>query len=189
MRERLEEEGLAYLLDDDLPDEPDSSGGILKQQRQVESVSNRSLLANALEAAITDETERKRLQEYKQNISEMDAQEQKLRELNARIKELSFAKGKRDTEMLRQLKDEAVKTKNRLDIYDKRLLRLEAAKPLQDVLNREKQKAYDRAAEKGRKALAEYRETALKAQRETAAKWQESRKKGIESRNGVNLTP
>lgn len=138
-------------------------------------MSNRSLLANALEAAIIDETQLKRLAEYRQNIAEADAQEQKLRQLNAEIKELSFAKGERDTERLRQLKDEAVKTRNRLDIYDKRLLRLDAAAPLQAVLKREREKAYTKARTQNEQAMAALRDKAEVRQSELLREYRETK--------------
>ena len=49
-----------------------------------------------------------------------------------------------------------------LPSIENQLLRLEASKPLQDVLQRERKKAYKRAEQKGREALDAYREDALK---------------------------
>lgn len=158
----------------------------LYQDRADESVSNRSLLANALESTVKDDKEKQKLREYREQIEHLDAEEQKLRELNGQIKELSFAKGKRDTKKISALRDEATKTANRINIYDKRLLRLEASKPLQDVLDREKKKAYKRAEQKGKEALAAYKEKATKEQKELVEKWQVSRKKGNEICNSQN---
>ena len=147
-----------------------------------EPVSNRSLLANAFEDLAKDDTERKKIQEYKGQIDLINAEERKLSEIRAQIKELSFAKGPRDKKKLSALRDEATKTANRISIYDKKLLRLEASKPLQDVLAREKKRAYERADKKGKEALEAYREKALKDQKELTEKWQESRKKNVEGR-------
>lgn len=82
----------------------------LYSDRDPDSVSNRSLLANAFEGVAQNDFEKQKIQEYKEQIELLDAQEQKLSELNAQIKELSFAKGKRDTVKIRQLRDEAIKT-------------------------------------------------------------------------------
>ena len=120
--------------------------------RADESVSNRSLLANAFEGLVQNDIERKRLQEYREKIDLINAEEQKLRKLNEQIKELSFAKGPRDTKAIWDLQDEAKKTANRINIYDTQLLRLEASKPLQNVLERETKKAYQRAVQKGEDA-------------------------------------
>lgn len=141
--------------------EGDLGQDALYQDRDTESVSNRALLANALEGLAKDETERTKIQEYKGKIDFVNAEERKLRDLNEQIKELSFAKGPRDTAKIRQLRDEATKTANRISIYDKQLLRLEASAPLQKVLEREKKKAYQRAEKKGKEALAEYKAETL----------------------------
>lgn len=152
------------------------------QDRDTESVSNRSLLANAFESVAQNETERNRIREYRKKISQMEEQERKLGDLNQQIKELSFSKGPRDTAKIKELREEAIKITNRINIFDKQLIRLEASAPLQAVLDREKKKAYKRAEQKGKEALDAYREKATKTQRELLDRWQESRKRGIESR-------
>ena len=162
--------------------EGDFGENVLYSDRDSESVSNRSLLANAFEGVAQNDIERQKIQEYKGKIDLINAEERKLSELNEKIKDLSFAKGPKDTKAIRDLQFEAKQTANRISTYDKQLLRLEASKPLQDVLNREKKMAYQRAEKKGEEALAAYREKAMKTQRELIDKWQESRKKGIENR-------
>ena len=124
------------------------------------------MLANALESAAQNDIERKKLTEYKGKIEAMDAEERKLYELRAQIRELSFAKGKRDTEQLAELKSEATKSANRINTYDKQLLNLEAATPLQNVLTREKERAKQRAEKRGREAMAQYRQKVTERERE-----------------------
>ena len=151
-----------------------------------EDTSPRALLANAFEGIITNDIEKRRLEEYKSKVEMLNAEEQKLRELRAEIKELSFAKGKRDTKKIKELQFDAIHTANRIATLDKVLLRLEAAAPLQSVLQREKEMAYKRAEQKGKEALEAYK----KAERERDAKWQSevkekyqaSKKKAIETR-------
>ena len=155
-------------------------GQALYQEREEDSVSNRSLLANAFEGIAKPE-ELQKIKEYKDKVELINAEEKKLRELNAEIKKLSFAEGKRDTKKIRDLRDEATMTSNRINTLDKQLLRLEAAQPLQDVLTREKKRAYDKAVKEGRKALDAYKEKTAKTQRELLNKWKESRKKAVES--------
>lgn len=155
-------------------------GQALYQEREEDSVSNRSLLANAFEGIAKPE-EQKKVKEYKEKVSLIDAEEKKLRELNEQIKELSFSKGPRDTKKIRDLRDEATMTANRISTYDKQLLRLEASKPLQDVLAREKKRAYDKAVKEGRKALDAYKEKTAKTQRELLNKWKDTRKRAVES--------
>ena len=162
--------------------EPTKNPDMRYSDRDTESVSNRSLLVNALEGAAQTDLEKQKLTEYKGKISLIEAEEKKLQELNRQIRELSFAKGPKDKKKLSELRDEATKTANRISIYDKQLLRLEAAKPLQDVLEREKTKAYRRAEQKGKAALAEYREKATRSQRELMTRYQDARKRNVESR-------
>ena len=150
--------------------------------RDVDSVSNRSLLANAFDGIAKNDIERQKIQEYKSKIDLINAEESKLSELNEKIKDLSFSNGPKDTKAIRDLQFEAKQTANRISTYDKQLLRLEASKPLQDVLTREKKMAYQRAEKKGKEALEAYREKAMKTQRELLDRWEESRKRGVESR-------
>lgn len=119
----------------------------------VEPLSNREILANALESIAQNEIEQNKLKEYKDNISKMNTESAKLAELKKEIKELTFGKGEKNPEKLKALKAEATKTENRINLYDKKLLSLETASVLKDVLEREKRKAYSRAAQKGREAM------------------------------------
>lgn len=154
----------------------------LFQDRDTDSISNRAILANALESAAQNDIERKRLEEYRGKIDLLNSEEQKLQGLRSEIRDLSFAKGPKDTKRIKELQFEANKTANRINIIDRQLLRLEAAAPLQNVLQREKKMAYKRAEQKGKEALAAYREKATKTQREIISRYQESRAKGIDSR-------
>ena len=149
------------------------------QDRDDDSVSNRSLLANAFEGLAKDDTERNKIREYKEHIALINDEEKKLRELNEQIKELSFSKGPRDTKKIKALRFDAVQAANRINTYDKQLLRLEASKPLQNVLNREKRLAYKKAEERGKEALAAYKSRVEAKQKETTEKWRKSRKDAV----------
>ena len=148
-------------------------------ERTEDSVSNRSLLANAFETVTKDQVEYQAVQEYKSIVPLLDKEEQKLQRLNDEIKALSFGKGPRDTKKIRELRDEATKTANRISVYDGQLLRLEASAPLQKVLNREKKKAYQRAEQKGKQALADYKAKAEAKQKAALEEWRESRKTAV----------
>ena len=139
------------------------------------TLSSRYLLANALESTARNEVERDWLGRYKADIEKYNAEQDKLTTLNAQIKELSFGKGKRDMAKLRQLRDEKIKTENRINIYDKRLLRIETAKPLQNVIEREKTRAKNKALQQGREALEAYKKTAAQKMREEVALRKEQR--------------
>ncbi|MEE1171706.1 MAG: hypothetical protein U0K87_05065 [Ruminococcus sp.] len=134
------------------------------QQRDASTVSNRELLATALESAAKNDIEKNKLKAYKEKISVYDAEEAKLVELRRQLKEISFARGTRDTKKVEELRSEAEKTARRISIYDKQLLSLEASAPLKEVLKREKQKAYKNAREDVRVTLDNYRERADKTE-------------------------
>ena len=170
------------IVDEFVNEYKDSHEGVQFSDRDTESVSNRSLLANAFESVAQNDIERNRLQEYKGKIDLIESEERKLRDLREQIKDLSFAKGPKDTKKIRSLQFEANQAANRINTYDKQLLRLEASAPLQNVLNREKEQARKRAEKKGKEALEAYRERAAKTQRELLDRWEESRKRGIEGR-------
>ena len=166
----------SMAITDEMKESVLTEGQPLYSERDTDSVSNRSLLANALESVAQNDIERKKIQEYKEKISLINAEEENLRALN---KQLIIEK---DPKNIRMLQFEANQAANRINTYDRQLLRLEASKPLKDVLTREKKMAFDRGVQKGKEALEAYRERAEKKQQETIERYQESRKRGVENR-------
>ncbi len=75
--------------------------------RDPEAVSNREILAGALESVAANDIEKNKLSQYKAKIEAMDEEQKKLKALRAEIKEISFSKGKRDTARLAELREEA----------------------------------------------------------------------------------
>lgn len=163
----------------------------MHSDRPTESVSNRSLLANALESVAQNDIERNKLKEYKGKISLIEAEQTKLAELRSKIKEMSFAKGERDMDALKKLQFEANQTANRINTYDRQLLNLESTKALKGVLEREKQMAYKRAEQRGREALKlqreKDRERNAKTQRKLLERYQESVQRGREGRKKTEM--
>ena len=126
--------------------------GIKESHRTTESLSTRSILTNALEGVAQNEWEQNNLNEYKENIAKVEEMESRLQEINSQL----YPYGKKMPQKERiALQDEAVGLRNKITNIDKKLLRLEATKPLQNVLNRErarvrremKQKADERISE------------------------------------------
>ncbi len=126
----------------------DEFGNKIFSDRNPTETSNRSLLVNALESTTQNEWEKRRLKEYKDKIQEIEQDEQKLREVNAQLKKLETANNPKDKPKIRELRAEKLHAEKRLDIRDTQLLRLEATKPLQDLLKREKDKAFKGLVEK-----------------------------------------
>lgn len=112
---------------------------------QLRETSDRELLADALTSVAKTPEELDLLKSYKSNSARIDKLNAELSDVNAQIKEISFSKGKRDTTALANLR--ARKTKLEADIsrFDKRLLQLEASKPIKDILTREKTAAVKKA--------------------------------------------
>lgn len=158
----------------------------LFSERDPNSTSNRSLLANALENAAQNDIEKNKLKQYKEKIDFINAEERKLADLNRQLKELRFSKGKRDTIKTKQINDlqaEATKTANRISIYDKQLLNLEASKPLKNILEREKAKAAKRQKQRDAEILQEQKDKANATIREIMNRHTESRKRATEGRH------
>ncbi len=148
-----------------------------------EDLSNRTLLANALGTVAKNETERQKLNEYKTKIGLMEQEEERLSRTRAKIKELSFAKGARDTEKIRSLQSTASEIEARITKYDRQLFRLEASEALRNVLSREVAKAKRAEAKKYVESLNEYRQKTAETVNEIVRKNRESRKNAIEGRN------
>ena len=143
------------------------------------STSNRSILANSLESAAQNDIERKKLAQYKEKISLIEAEEKRLAEIQKQL----FTKGAVEPAQRKKLQFEARQISNRINIYDRQLLNLESTTALKNVLNREKTLAMKKQKQKDAELLKQYREKAAKNQRELIERHQESRKKATESRH------
>lgn len=153
---------------------------------QKKRQSNREILADTLTSSIDTSTqegqnELRKLKEYKEKVSLIEKEEAHLAEIKAEIAKISFNKGT-DRSKLSSLNDEKIKTANRIDHYDKLLMRLEAMKPIKNILEREKAAARKKAELKNKEALKAYREKAAEKQRELVVRYQESRAKAVERR-------
>lgn len=116
--------------------------------RDTDSVSNRSLLLNALPNAETD-LERKKIGEYQDLVAQINAEEQKLKELNQQIRE------ELNQKKVKELRIKEKQTLNRMEILDKKILRKEAE--LKTVLERERKMAYLRGDQKRKNSYEEHR--------------------------------
>ena len=155
-----------------------SEGQALYSDRDPSS-SNRAILANSLESAAQNDIERNKLAEYKEKISLIDAEEKRLAEIQKQL----FTKGAVDPAERKALQFEAKQISNRINTYDRQLLKLEATTALNNVLTREKEKARRRQKQKDAEALKRYKEKVAETQRELMERHKESRKKATESRN------
>jgi hypothetical protein len=104
----------------------DSNNPDIQYSDREDNVTEREILADTLMGAAANDIEKNKLKAYKAKVKEMEAEQEKLgkikAQIKAQIKELSFAKGKRDAEKIKRLRELAVKTENRINNYDRQLL-------------------------------------------------------------------
>ena len=123
-------------------------GQAMYSERLPDSVSNRSLLANAFEGITMNSIEYSMIQEYKSHIKELNTLESQLYDLNQEIRKIRFGtEGARDTARLTQLEDKAKRIAKEINRHDKRLLNLETAEPLRKVIERERKKEAQKTRE------------------------------------------
>ena len=128
------------------------------QERDFSELSDRELLANAVESVAQNDTERDYIKRYKKHIAELNEKQLAMQEAEEQIRELKAedAKGNRD---------EIIKLQNKVDIYakqisraDAKLLDYEATKPIKDMLTREKAEYKRKRDARAKEQMARYRE-------------------------------
>ena len=119
--------------------------------------STRSLLAGALETTAQNDIERTKISEYKGKIALIEAEYARLEEIRAELKKLYFPKKgtHRDTARITALRLEENEIANRINVYDRQLLNLEATTALRNVLQREKKMVYDKITSQAKKESAD----------------------------------
>lgn len=147
-------------------------------QERDPSTSNRSILANSLESAAQNDIERNKLAQYKEKISLIEAEEQRLSEIQKQL----FSKDAVEPAKRKELQFEAKQISNRINTYDRQLLNLEATTALKNVLNREKALAMKKQKQIDAEYLKQYKEKVQNDKKALVSKYQESRKKAVESR-------
>lgn len=166
-----------------------SNAKVKYSERDPNSVSNRSLLAGALESVAQNDIEKKKLDEYKAKIALIESEQKKLGEIRAKANELRFTKGRTsaETKQMKDLDFEATQIANRINTYDKQLLNLESTKALKNVLDREKANLRKRLEQKGKQALKDQKQKDAQTIRELMNRHTESRKKAIEGRHKTEV--
>lgn len=154
----------------------------LYQYRDYTSINERRALVAALEASAQTDSEKMALTEYRRNLGYLEQQEQKLVQLRREIRELSFAKGKRDMAKIQSLREEAMLTSNRIDTADKAMLRGEKMAPIKRLLQSETAKAALAERQRAAATLREEKRAASKEQRELADRYRERMHRNVEGR-------
>lgn len=137
---------------------PEGNKQQIKKSIRTNNLSDREILADTFADMAANENERKYIEQYREKIDELNKRQQRLNEVRAELREAMLTPGKRDMVRINQLKREANAIADLVNRADKRLLAFEKAKPLQDVLARERRKVEKKEAEKRQQAVANVRE-------------------------------
>ncbi|MDD6071837.1 MAG: hypothetical protein PUC12_13665, partial [Clostridiales bacterium] len=162
----------------------------LNQDRDT-TPSNREILVTALETAAVNDRERETLEDYRENIEQLNELDKELDVVNGALKEMFFNPRTKPTESIKELQKQADSIRRRMKYYDGKLLQLESTTALKNLLQREKQAAVKKQRRADAEKLKAYRteqnerfERMQKRYRQAAKQKAENRKR-IEARNKV----
>lgn len=112
----------------------------MRMPDDLNQISDRELLANALDTVAQNDTERDYLKRYRKYIKELEQKQTQLDDLSARLKDLKAdkASAKANRDLIMRMENNAKTLENSIQRTDKRLLDFEATKALKDVMAREK---------------------------------------------------
>lgn len=112
----------------------------MRMPDDLNQISDRELLANALDTVAQNDTERDYLKRYRKYIKELEQKKTQLDDLSARLKDLKAdkASAKANRDLIMRMENNAKTLENSIQRTDKRLMDFEATKALKDVMAREK---------------------------------------------------
>ena len=161
----------------------------LKYQPREQSVSDRQILANALERVAQNERERSILADYREKAAKMAFYERELAKREQKIADHRSGKAVLEPDKFRRVEISANKYAALISQQDERLLRLEKLKPLRDVVTRERDFIAEwmrgAAEEKGR-YTAEF-ERQLSEERKRGEERLQQYRKGREERDDIRV--
>lgn len=161
----------------------------LKYQPREQSVSDRQILANALERVAQNERERSILADYREKAAKMAFYERELAKREQKIADHRSGKAVLEPDKFRRVEISANKYAALISQQDERLLQLEKLKPLRDVVTRERDFIAEwmrgAAEEKGR-YTAEF-ERQLSEERRRGEERLQQYRKGREERDDIRV--
>ena len=161
----------------------------LKYQPREQSVSDRQILANALERVAQNERERSILADYREKAAKMAFYERELAKREQKIADHRSGKAVLEPDKIRRAEVSAQKYAALISRQDERLLRLEKLKPLRDVVTRERDYIAERlrgAAEEKSRYTAEF-ERQLSEERKRGEERLQQYRKGREERDDIRV--
>ena len=129
---------------------------VIYKAHNANSMSSRQLLANAFDELAQTPKERELMAQYRNHITKVEEVQERLKKLRGEISRLTNANG--DKSKIAELNKTAAGLADLIDRYDRKLLELEASKPLRDVLARAKSAAYKEAKQRNEETMKEYRQ-------------------------------
>lgn len=160
-----------------------------EEKSQKKTTTNRTLLANALESAAKEGDERNALRNYKTNLRALEAEQKRLDDVRSQLRNLrkKASRTVAENKQIEALEVEAKRIHNRINAYENELVKLESSKHIKSVLQREKEQTRKSYEQKGKEALSKYSKASADEVTELRRKYEESRKRGIESRSKTKL--
>ena len=161
----------------------------LKYQPREQSVSDRQILANALERVAQNERERSILADYREKAAKMAFYEREMAKREQKIADHRSGKAVLEPDKLRRAEVSVQKYAALISQQDERLLRLEKLKPLRDVVTRERDYIAERlrgAAEEKSRYTAEF-ERQLSEERKRGEERLQQYRKGREERDDIRV--
>ena len=158
-------------------------------QPREQSVSDRQILANALESVAQNEREKSILADYREKAKKMAFYERELSKREQKIADHRSGKTILEPDQLRRAEVSANKYAALISQQDERLLRLEKLKPLRDVVTRERDYIAERlrgAAEEKSRYTAEF-ERQLSEERKRGEERLQQYRKGREEREEIRV--
>lgn len=158
-------------------------------QPREQSVSDRQILANALERVAQNERERSILADYREKAAKMAFYERELAKREQKIADHRSGKAVLEPDKIRRAEVSAQKYAALISQQDERLLRLEKLKPLRDVVTRERDYIAERlrgAAEEKSRYTAEF-ERQLSEERKRGEERLQQYRKGREERDDIRV--
>lgn len=158
-------------------------------QPREQSVSERQILANALESVAQNEREKSILADYREKAKKMAFYERELAKREQKIADHRSGKAVLEPDQLRRAEVSAQKYAELISQQDERLLRLEKLKPLRDVVTRERDYIAERlrgAAEEKSRYTAEF-ERQLSEERKRGEERLQQYRKDREERDDIRV--
>ena len=151
----LPEEVLKHYGHDSRPNGKLGEDALYKKPN-THGMSSRQLLADAFDELVQTPKERELMDQYRHNITKVEEVQERLKKIRGEISQLTNANG--DKNKIADLSKTATGLADLIDRYDRKLLELEASKPLKDVLRRAQSAAYQKAKQRHEETMKEYRQ-------------------------------